>query len=168
MISSENLTQFRSWMDAATATEQNDPNAMFLATIDPNGVPNIRTVLLKSVDEDGFVFFTNFESVKGRELLRNRSACLYFLWKTMQRQVKVQGYVEIVSEHEADRYFQSRPRLSRIGAWASQQSCPLRSRSDLQKEVAKLAIKFGVGMIPRPKHWGGFRLLPSRICFYEA
>ena len=154
-------------MKEATVTEPNDPNAMFLATVDASGLPNIRTVLLKSIDENGFVFYTNFESAKGSELLQNGTACLCFHWKTQKREVTIQGHVEPVCEVEADQYFQSRPRLSRIGAWASQQSRPLLNRSALQKEVAKFAIQFGVGAIPRPKHWGGFRLLPSKVCFYE-
>lgn len=167
MISKDEIEKFQSWMEDAKATEPNDPNAMFLATVDETGLPNVRTVLLKSFDANGFVFFTNFESAKGRELAENNAACLCFHWKTLRRTITIRGYVEQVANDEADTYFQSRPRLSRLGARASQQSRPLRSRRALLLEVAKLSLKFGFGPVPRPKHWGGFRLSPTSLRFHE-
>ena len=132
----EPFALFRSWMEEATASEPNDPNAMALATVDENGLPNVRMVLLKGVDDNGFVFYTNTESNKGQELLGQRKAALVLHWKSLRRQVRVRGDVTVVGNEEADAYFQSRPRDSRIGAWASQQSRPLESRFALEKAVA--------------------------------
>ena len=159
---------FAEWFKAAEAAEPNDPNAMSLATVDADGMPNVRTVLLKGYDADGFVFYTNYESAKGRELLANPKAALNFHWKSLGRQVRVRGAVAPLSAVEADAYFASRPRGSRIGAWASQQSRPLESRFALEKAVAGYTTKFAVGEIPRPAYWSGFRLSPSEIEFWSA
>src|SRR5690606_31347168 len=134
-----------------------------LATVDEHGMPNVRMVLLKGFDRDGFVFYTNLESRKGRELLGQKKAAMVFHWKSLRRQVRVRGNVELVSDVEADAYYDSRPRGSRIGAWASKQSRPLESRFALEKAVAEYTVKFGVGAIPRPPYWSGFRLKPVSI-----
>ena len=161
------LVQFQAWLDEAEKSEPNDPTAMSLATATPDGVPSLRMVLLRGLDARGFVFYTNLESRKGSELLTNRHAALCFHWKSLRRQVRVEGPVEPVSDDEADAYFESRPRGSRIGAWASDQSRPMASRFDLEKRVAKFAAKFGVGRIPRPPHWSGFRVVPQHIEFWS-
>ncbi len=158
---------FQDWMDEASRSEINDPNAMALATADAQGVPSVRMVLLKGIDPRGFVFYTNTESRKGEQLLANANAALCFHWKTLKRQVRVEGAVEQVSDAEADAYFNSRPRESRIGAWASQQSRPLEGRWELEARVAQFAAKFGLGAVPRPPHWTGFRILPRRIEFWQ-
>lgn len=159
---------FEAWLVEAAASEPNDPNGMALATVDPSGLPNVRMVLLKGVDgaahpARGFVFYTNLESAKGRELAASRQAAVLFHWKSLRRQVRVRGPITPVSAEEADQYFASRPRLSRIGAWASEQSRPLESRFALEKRVAEYTAKFGIGDIPRPPHWSGFRLTPVEI-----
>lgn len=158
---------FQDWMDEATRSEINDPNAMALATADAQGAPSVRMVLLKGVDPRGFVFYTNTESRKGEQLLANANAALCFHWKTLRRQIRVEGAVEQVLDAEADAYFESRPRESRIGAWASQQSRPLEGRWELETRVAQFAAKFGLGAVPRPPHWTGFRILPRRIEFWQ-
>jgi pyridoxamine 5'-phosphate oxidase len=163
---------FEGWLAEATASEPNDPNAMALATVDAAGLPNVRMVLLKGLDgpgghERGFVFYTNLESAKGAELAASPRAALLFHWKSLQRQVRVRGTVAAVAAEEADAYFASRPRLSRIGAWASDQSRPLPSRLALEKAVAVMTAKFGVGSIPRPPHWSGFRLTPVEMEFWQ-
>ena len=158
---------FEAWLTEATASEINDPNGVALATVDPEGLPNVRMVLLKGLDERGFVFYTNFESAKGREVLASMKAAMVFHWKSLRRQVRVRGPVEIVSDAEADTYYQSRARGSRIGAWASAQSRPLESRFALETAVAKVAAKYAVGEIPRPAHWSGFRIIPSEIEFWK-
>ncbi len=157
---------FSEWFEDAKRSEPNDPNALSLATVDENGLPNVRMVLLKDFDEDGFVFYTNFESAKGTELLGSGKAAMCFHWKSLRRQVRLRGPVEQVSSEEADSYYSSRPRGSRIGAWASKQSRPLESRFALEKEVASFTAKFGVGDIPRPEHWSGMRLRPTSIEFW--
>ena len=159
----EPLALFATWLAEAEASEVNDPNAMALATVDAGGLPDVRMVLLKGYDERGFVFYTNFESAKGRELLAQPKAAMLMHWKSLRRQVRVEGAVELVSVEEADAYYASRARGSRIGAWASRQSRPLESRFALEKAVAEYTLKFGLGEIPRPPHWSGFRLLPARI-----
>ncbi|MCX2723686.1 pyridoxamine 5'-phosphate oxidase [Roseibium salinum] len=158
---------FREWLVDAEASEPNDPNALSLATVDETGMPNVRMVLLKGFDERGFVFYTNFESAKGRELLFAGKAAMCFHWKSLRRQVRIRGPVEQVSKEEADEYYRSRARGSRIGAWASKQSRPLESRFALEKEVARYTAKFGIGDIPRPDHWSGMRLVPLTIEFWH-
>lgn len=157
------IALFRGWLAEAEASEPNDANAMALATADERGWPSVRMVLLKAVDERGFVFYTNTESYKGGQLAVNANAALCFHWKSLKRQVRVEGAVERVSDAEADAYFASRPRDSRIGAWASQQSRPMEGRFELELRVAKFAARFGLGEVPRPPHWTGFRVLPRRI-----
>ena len=158
---------FEAWMAEARRSEPEDPNAMALATVDPDGLPNVRMVLLKSADPSGFVFYTNTESTKGRELLATRKAALVLHWKSLRRQIRARGPVTPVSDAEADAYFQSRPRDSRIGAWASQQSRPLESRFALERAVAANAARFGFGEVPRPAHWTGFRIAPVTMEFWQ-
>jgi pyridoxamine 5'-phosphate oxidase len=158
---------FAAWMEDAAAKEPNDPNAMALATVDADGMPNVRMVLLKGFDEHGAVFYTNTESPKGRELDANPKAALVFHWKSQTRQVRLRGPVERVSDAEADAYFASRSRLSQIGAWASKQSTPLESRLAFEKAVALYTAKFAVGRVPRPPHWTGYRIVPTSIEFWE-
>ena len=158
---------FAEWLHDATQSEPNDPNALALATVDPDGMPNVRMVLLKGFDERGFVFYTNFESAKGGEILSAKKAAMCFHWKSLRRQVRIRGPVEVVSDEEADEYYASCPRGSRIGAWASKQSRPLESRFALEKAVAEYTAKFAVGTIPRPSHWSGFRIVPQTIEFWH-
>jgi len=158
---------FAAWMKDAAAREMNDPEAMALATVDPDGMPNVRMVLLKAAGPDGFVFYTNYESAKGRELLASPKAALCFHWKSLRRQVRVRGPVTPVSPEEANAYYASRPRGSRIGAWASQQSRALESRFALEKAVASYTARYAIGEIPRPPHWSGFRLSPVEIEFWH-
>jgi pyridoxamine 5'-phosphate oxidase len=162
----EPYSLFGTWLKEAEASEPNDPNALALATVDADGMPNVRMVLLKGFDKDGFVFYTNYESQKGEELLGQKKAAMVFHWKSLRRQVRVRGDIETVSDAEADAYFETRARGSRIGAWASKQSRPLESRFALEKAVAEYTIKFGIGHIPRPAHWSGFRLKPVSIEFW--
>jgi pyridoxamine 5'-phosphate oxidase len=158
---------FAAWLRDAAAREPNDPEAMALATVDADGMPNVRMVLLKAAGPDGFVFYTNYESAKGQELLASGKAALCFHWKSLRRQVRVRGPVEPVSAEEADAYYASRPRGSRIGAWASQQSRPLESRFALEKAVAAYTARYALGEIPRPPHWSGFCLTPVQIEFWH-
>ncbi len=163
---------FATWMNEAEASEINDPNAMALATVDGNAMPNVRMVLLKGIDpigaaKRGFVFYTNLQSAKGHELAANANAALLFHWKSLRRQVRVRGNVSKVSDVEADDYFRSRARQSRIGAWASDQSRPLESRFALEKKVAMVAARHPIGEIPRPPHWSGFRVTPLEIEFWH-
>ncbi len=157
------IAAFSAWMAEAATSEPNDPNAVCLATCTPDGRPSARMVLLKDVDARGFVFYTNLESRKGGELAANPFAALCFHWKTLHRSVRVEGPVEPVSAEEADAYYASRARGSRIGAWASRQSRPLEGRWALEKSVAEHTLKFGLGEIPRPAFWSGFRLVPQRM-----
>lgn len=161
------IAMFSQWLDEAGASEPRDANAAALATADSSGQPSVRMVLLKGVDERGFVFYTNLESQKGRELQANPKAALCVFWKSLARQVRVQGGVEVAGDAEADAYFASRPREARIGAWASKQSQVLEGRFALEGAVAKYAAKFGFGEIPRPSFWSGFRILPDRIEFWR-
>ena len=158
---------FSQWLELAEKSEPNDPTAMTLATVDEDGMPNARMVLMRRWDERGIVFFTNFESEKGKELLANPKAAASFHWKSLRKCVRFRGEIEIVSDEEAEDYFQSRARGSRIGAWASKQSRELESRFALEKEVAIFAAKFGVGEIPRPNYWSGFRPKPLSIEFWN-
>jgi pyridoxamine 5'-phosphate oxidase len=161
------LPLFREWMAAAEKEEINDPNGMALATTTPDGHPSVRMVLLKAADECGFVFYTNLESRKGEELQANPHAALLFHWKSLRRQIRIEGPTEPVSTEEADAYFASRPRDSQIGAWASDQSRPMEGRFDLEKRIAIQTAKHGLGKVPRPPHWSGFRLRPIRIEFWQ-
>ncbi|MBF0246919.1 MAG: pyridoxamine 5'-phosphate oxidase [Alphaproteobacteria bacterium] len=161
------LELFREWFALAEDQEINDPNAMALATADADGMPSVRMVLLKGWDERGFVFYTNLGSQKGRELLANPRASLLFHWKSLRRQVRVSGAVEPVTAEEADAYYASRHRDSRIGAWASKQSQPLDGMFELEARVAKFAVKFAIGDIPRPEFWSGFRVLTERMEFWH-
>lgn len=164
--SAEPFSLFESWMAQATAAEPEDPNAMALATVDADGLPNVRMVLLKGVDARGFIFYTNTTSVKGAELLGQRKAAGVLHWKSLRRQVRFRGPVEQVSDLEADAYFASRARESRIGAWASQQSQALESRDVLEQSVAAYTATYADGDIPRPPHWTGFRILATSIEFW--
>lgn len=163
----EPFALFESWLEEARASEPNDPNGMALSTVDADGMPNVRMVLLNGRGPDGFVFYTNTQSQKGEELAGQPRAAALFHWKSLRRQVRIRGPVSRVSDAEADAYFQSRPRDSRIGAWASQQSRPLESRFALEKAVASYALKFGVGEVPRPPHWTGFRIAPVYFEFWR-
>ncbi|ENN92063.1 pyridoxamine 5'-phosphate oxidase [Bartonella bovis] len=157
---------FENWFEEAKISEINDPNAMALATVDATGLPNVRIVLLKDFSPKGFVFYTNYESCKGREILGSMKASLGFHWKSLRRQIRIRGIVEKINPEEADAYFQSRPRKSRIGAWASKQSQPLESPFALKKAVAKYTARYAVGDIPRPPYWSGFCIKPLFIEFW--
>jgi pyridoxamine 5'-phosphate oxidase len=163
----EPLRLFAAWYEEATRNEPSDPNAMALATVDSDGLPNIRMVLLKGLDDRGFVFYTNLDSQKGRELDRSPRAALNFHWKSLRRQVRLRGLIERVDDAEADAYFASRPRLAQIGAWASKQSAPLESRLAFEKAVALYTAKFAVGAVPRPPNWSGYRVVPLIIEFWQ-
>ncbi len=158
---------FRSWLEEAEMHEPEDPSATALATADAAGAPSVRMVLLRGLSERGFVFYTNLESRKSKELLANPQAALCFHWKSLSRQVRVEGSVELVSDDEADTYFASRERSSQIGAWASRQSQTMSTRFELEKQVAKYTAKFGVGKVPRPEFWSGFCLHPTHIEFWQ-
>ena len=164
---SEPFSLFAEWLGEATRSEPNDPNAMALATVDADGLPDVRMVLLKGQDQGGFVFYTNLESAKGTELRGQPKAAAVFHWKSLRRQVRLRGDVARVTDAEADAYFASRARDSRIGAWASQQSRPLESRFALEKAVAKQAARFAIGEIPRPAYWSGFRITPVQMEFWQ-
>lgn len=158
---------FGAWLEEATAREPADANAMCLATVSADGRPSARMVLLKGHDTAGFVFYTNLESRKGNQLGDNPNCALCFHWKSLERQVRIEGAADPVAPDEADAYFASRPRDSRIGAWASQQSRPLPDRFALEKAVARYAAKYAVGHVPRPPYWSGFRVVPQRIEFWQ-
>jgi pyridoxamine 5'-phosphate oxidase len=161
------LHRFTAWLAEASAVEPNDPNAMTLATATPEGRPSARMVLLKGADAQGFVFYTNLESRKSLELAANPVAALLFHWKSLRRQVRIEGAVEPVSAAEADAYFATRPALSRLGAWASDQSRPLPSRAVLEARLAAMKSRFGEENIPRPPHWSGWRLVPELFEFWQ-
>ncbi len=161
------LRLFQDWMAAAKMSELNDPNAMSLATATADGRPSVRMVLLKGVDERGFVFYTNYESRKGGELLANAHAALLFHWKSLRRQVRIEGAVETVADAEADAYFASRARVSRLGALASDQSRPLPAREVFERRVAELDARYPGDSVPRPPHWSGFRVVPAAIEFWQ-
>ncbi len=158
---------FSQWMKEADKTEVNDVNAMAVATVDGEGRPNVRVVLLKGVDRRGFVFYTNTQSAKGDELAAYPSAALNFHWKSVRRQVRVRGPVTAVSEAEADAYFASRAKDSQIGAWASSQSRPMEGRWVFEKEIAKYTVKYALSRVPRPPHWSGYRVSPLEIEFWR-
>jgi pyridoxamine 5'-phosphate oxidase len=164
---SEPFALFAGWMEEAQRSEPNDPNAMALATAGSDGFPDVRMVLLKGFDAAGFVFYTNLESAKARELGERPQAALAFHWKSLRRQVRVRGLVARVPDEEADAYFATRPRLAQIGAWASKQSSPLESRLAFEKSVAQVTARFPIGTIPRPPFWSGFRVSPLSIEFWH-
>ncbi len=161
------LALFAEWLSEAVKSEVNDPNAMALATADADGLPDVRMVLLKDAGADGFVFYTNLGSAKGRQLADSGKAALLFHWKSLRRQVRVRGTVSPVSNAEADAYWSTRARPAQLGAWASQQSQPLPDRLAFEKAIAAYGVKFGLGKAPRPPHWSGFRLTPSHIEFWR-
>ena len=158
---------FGAWFEEAGRAEPSDPNAMALATVDPGGMPNVRVVLMKGYDDQGFVFYTNAESAKGAEIAGSWRAAGAFHWKSLRRQVRLRGPVEPVTGEEADAYFASRPRDSRVGAHASRQSRPLESRAEMEAEVARLNERYGEGEVPRPAHWTGFRIRPVEVEFWQ-
>jgi pyridoxamine 5'-phosphate oxidase len=162
------FVQFDKWWDDAIKSDLDEINAMTLATATPNGIPSARIVLLKSVSENRFVFFTNYNSQKGRELLENPNACLVFFWKELERQIRISGKVEKVSTGDSDEYFASRPEGSRIGAWASPQSSIIASREVIEKNIAQYQQQFTDGNINRPPHWGGYVVIPSAIEFWQG
>jgi len=161
------IEEFKDWLAEAEASEPVNPNAMALATATPDGHPSVRMVLLKGVDERGFVFYSNAESRKGIELAANPEASVCFYWKSLGRQVRVEGTISVITDDEADAYFESRDRGARIGAWASAQSRPMKTKYDLEKNVAKFAAKFHVGAVPRPDYWCGYRIQPRAIEFWQ-
>jgi pyridoxamine 5'-phosphate oxidase len=163
----EPLRLFAAWLTDATASEPRDPTAMTLATVDADGLPNARMVLLKGADERGFVFYTNMDSQKGRELDAHPKAALVFHWKSLNRQVRVRGTVERVTPGDADAYFATRPKQAQIGAWASKQSSRLESRLAFEKAVALYAAKYAFGEVPRPPNWSGYRIVPLRMEFWH-
>ena len=158
---------FAAWMAEAEKSEPNDANAMALATADASGQPNVRMVLLKGVDTRGFVFYSNAESIKGGELAANPRAAINFHWKSLRKAVRVQGAIARVTDAEADAYFATRPKDSQIGAWASPQSRPMEGRFVFEKRIAEYALKYGIGTVPRPPYWTGWRLTPTRIEFWR-
>ena len=163
----EPLALFAAWFEDATRAEPSDPSAMALATVDADGLPNVRMVLLKGFDARGFVFYTNTQSPKGRELEEAGKAAAVFHWKSLRRQVRVRGPVERVSEAEADAYFVTRPKGSQIGAWASKQSRPLEDRFALEKAVALYTAKYALAPVPRPPEWSGYRIIPLALEFWH-
>jgi pyridoxamine 5'-phosphate oxidase len=163
----EPFALFEAWLNEAIKSEPNDPNAMALATVDPDGLPDVRMVLMKGFDADGFVFYSHIASQKGRELAANPKAALLFHWKSLRRQVRIRGNVTPVSETEADAYFATRPRQAQIGAWASKQSQPLESRFAFEQAIAKVAARYIIGDVPRPAGWSGWRITPMRIEFWH-
>ena len=167
MAENDPITRFIEWFEKAKASEPNLPNAVSLATVGADGQPSLRMVLLKDVDHRGFVFYTNLESRKGVELAANPRAALLFHWKSLKRQVRIEGPAEAVSDAEADAYFATRDRGAQLGAWASDQSRPMAGRFDLEKRVAKFTAQFGVGTVQRPPFWSGFRIAPNRIEFWN-
>ncbi len=163
----EPLALFDQWFAEACESEPNDPNAVALATVDASGLPDVRMVLLKGADPRGFVFYTNEGSAKGLQIAASPAAAALFHWKSLRRQIRLRGPVSLASNEEADAYFSARPRDSQIGAWASQQSRPLASRSVFEQAIADYTAKFGAGEVPRPPHWRGFRLTPIAIEFWH-
>ena len=163
----EPVRLFAAWFAEAKRVEPVNPDAMALATVDADGLPNARMVLLKAFDARGFVFYTNTDSAKGNELAGAPKAALTFYWKTLQRQVRARGIVEQVSAEEADAYFATRSRMAQIGAWASKQSSALESRLAFEKAVARFTAKFAIGTVPRPPNWSGYRVMPTEIEFWH-
>jgi pyridoxamine 5'-phosphate oxidase len=168
LLTAENPFElFAEWFEEAKAKELNDANGMALATVDDTGLPDVRMVLLKDAGPEGFTFYTNFGSAKGRQLLANPKAALLFHWKSLRRQIRIRGTVEVVGEAEADAYWATRARPAQLGGWASDQSRPLPDRLAFEKRIAEYGLKFGLGKVPRPPHWSGFRLKPEAIEFWR-
>src|SRR6266567_2727805 len=167
MAADDPFALLAAWLEEATQSEPADPNAMAVASVDADGLPNVRMVLLKGFDHRGLVFYTNTDSQKGLELDSNRKAALVFYWKSLARQVRLRGAVERVEDAEADAYFATRPRIAQIGAWASKQSSPLESRMAFEKAIALMTAKFAIGTVPRPPYWTGYRLLPLAMEFWH-
>ncbi|MDN4988388.1 pyridoxamine 5'-phosphate oxidase [Bradyrhizobium arachidis] len=163
----EPFALFEAWLNEAIKSEPNDPNAMALATVDPDGLPDVRMVLMKGFDTGGFVFYSHAASQKGRELAANPKAALLFHWKSLRRQVRIRGNVTPVTDAEADAYFATRPKQAQIGAWASKQSQELESRFAFEQAIAKVAAKYVIGEVPRPPGWSGWRITPVRIEFWH-
>ena len=161
------IARFHEWFAAARAAEPHDPTAMALATSDTDGRPSVRMVLLKHADERGFVFYTNLQSPKSAALRANPRAALCFNWPKLERQIRIDGSVESVTDAEADAYFATRPRLSQLGAWASRQSQPMAGRFELEQAVAAVGLRYALGAVPRPPHWSGWRVVPGRIEFWQ-
>ncbi len=167
-VADDPITQFRAWFDEALEADVPEPNAMTLATATPGGTPSARIVLLKGLDDGAFVFYTNYRSQKGRELEQNPQAALVFLWQPLERQVRVEGRAERLSATASDAYFQSRPHGSQIGAWVSPQSTVIAGRDVLEAREAELRATYDEGAVPRPPHWGGYRLVPARVEFWQG
>lgn len=167
-LSADPIVQFGSWWDEAIKSEIHDINAMTLATASKEGIPSARIVLLKGYDSKGFVFFTNYESEKGKELEMNPQAALCFYWKELERQIRIEGRVSKISTEDSDVYFQSRPLSSRIGAWASSQSSVIENRQVIEQNLMEYENKFGTDFVPRPSHWGGFIVKPIMIEFWQG
>ena len=167
-VDQDPFVQFGHWMDEAIAASAAEPTAMCLSTASTDGRPSSRMVLLKGFDKDGFVFYTNYNSHKGRELAANPFAAITFFWPELERQVRITGRTSKVSAEESDEYFKSRPYTSRLGAWASNQSEPIESKTVLVTRAAKLAIKYAAGSVPRPPYWGGYRVVPDAIEFWQG
>ena len=165
--SQDPLALFAAWFAEACQREPNDPNAMALATVDEDGLPDVRMVLMKGFDADGFVFYSHLASAKGRELAANPNAGLLFHWKSLRRQVRIRGPVTPVTDTEADAYFSTRPKQAQIGAWASKQSQPLESRFAFEQAIAKVAAKHLISEVPRPPGWSGWRIAPLRMEFWH-
>jgi pyridoxamine 5'-phosphate oxidase len=163
----EPFALFAAWFGEATKNEPNDPNAMALATVDANGLPDVRMVLMKGFDAEGFVFYSHIASAKGRELAANPKAALLFHWKSLRRQVRIRGTVSLVSDEEADAYFATRPKQAQIGAWASKQSQALESRFAFEQAIALVAAKHVIGEVPRPPGWSGWRITPLHFEFWH-
>ncbi|MDX3968888.1 MAG: pyridoxamine 5'-phosphate oxidase [Bradyrhizobium sp.] len=163
----EPFALFEAWLNEAIKSEPNDPNAMALATVDPDGLPDVRMVLMKGFDTEGFVFYSHIASQKGRELAANPKAALLFHWKSLRRQVRIRGNVTPVTDTEADAYFATRPKQAQIGAWASKQSQELESRFAFEQAIAKVATRYVIGEVPRPPGWSGWRITPLRIEFWH-
>lgn len=167
-VSADPFEQFAHWMNDAIAAGLKEPNAMTLATVSPAGIPSTRVVLLKGFDTEGFLFFTNYESRKGRDLEQNPNANLHFFWLELERQINIGGVAECIAAEGSDQYFSSRPFESRIGAWASHQSEQLDGRAELEARVAELSAKYADGNVPRPPYWGGYRVRPNRFEFWQG
>ncbi|MCX6291903.1 MAG: pyridoxamine 5'-phosphate oxidase [Bacteroidetes bacterium] len=167
-VSKNPITQFEQWMENALEVKVQEPNAMTLATVGKNGQPDARIVLLRGVDKNGFSFFTNYKSLKGREIRENKKVCLNFYWPEVARQVRITGIIEKISSRASDEYFQSRPRESQIGAWASEQSAAIENRGVLEKKFVEYEKKFTGKKISRPPHWGGYAVKPAAIEFWQG